>query len=271
MITSQTCIQDFEFTQDFAALGIRTILLNAAQIPQVDDETSEQMILLAIEDITNRKKAEVQIRNSLQEKEVLLHEIRHRVKNNLQVISSLLSLQGSRVNNPEATQILQDSINRVQSIALMYETLHQSPHLNQLNFAAYVQTLVAYLFRSCNLHPEVVSRVSVPAEIEIDPDRALLVGLIVNELVTNALKYGFSDLFLASNTGEVFVEVSVNSDRNLILAVSNNSNSLPVDFDLDAIASVGLNLVKKLAEQLKGNLYFHQGNQTIISICFPLE
>ncbi|PZV19652.1 MAG: histidine kinase [Pseudanabaena sp.] len=271
MITSQTCIQDFEFTQDFAALGSRTILLNAAQIPQVDDETSEQMILLAIEDITNRKNAEVQIRNSLQEKEVLLHEIRHRVKNNLQVISSLLSLQGSRVNNPEAIQIIQDSKNRVQSIALMYETLHQSPHLNQLNFAAYFQTLVAYLFRSCNLHPEVVYRVSVSADIEIDPDRALLVGLIVNELVTNALKHGFSDRFLASNIGEVSLEVSVDRDRNLILAVGNNSNSLPVDFDLDAISSMGLSLVKRLAAQLNGNLYFYQGNETIISVSFPLE
>ncbi len=269
MLTNQSWIEDFEIAQDFTGLGSRTMLLSATQILQVRGETSAQMILLAIEDITTRKNNEIQIRNTLKEKEVLLNEIRHRVKNNLQVISSLVSLQSSRVNNPEASQILQDTKNRIQTIALMYETLHQSPHLDHINFVEYVRTLVDYLFRSCNLNPQISSRVSVPPETEIDPDRALLIGLIINELVTNALKYGFSDGFLANNTGEISVEISINSDRTFTLAVGNSSNSLPVDFDLDAIASVGLNLVRQLVEQLHGNLHFYQENKTIISVIFP--
>ena len=270
MLTNQSWIQDFEISQDFIGLGSRTMLLRAATISRVEGDFSEQMILLAIEDITIRKNAEIQIRTSLQEKEVLLHEIRHRVKNNLQVISSLLSLQSSRIiDNAEAVHILQDTQNRVQTIALMYEILHQSPHLDQLNFAEYVQSLVAYLFRSCNLHPEITSTISIPATLTINSDRALLLGLIINELVTNALKYGFSDQFLANNAGEIIVEVS--GDRHLTLEVSNSGDTLPVNFDLDAINSVGLNLVKKLVEQLKGELHFDRGDRTTISVIFPFE
>ena len=178
-------------------------------------------------------------------------------------------MQSSRITNNEAVHILQDTQNRVQTIALMYEILHQSPHLDQLNFAEYVQSLVAYLFRSCNLHPEITSTISIPATLTINSDRALLLGLIINELVTNALKYGFSDQFLANNAGEIIVEVS--GDRHLTLEVSNSGDTLPVNFDLDAINSVGLNLVKKLVEQLKGELHFDRGDRTTISVIFPFE
>jgi two-component system, chemotaxis family, CheB/CheR fusion protein len=255
-------LQNFEVAQDFAHLGHRTMLLNACQITQAG---TGQMILLAIDDITARKQAEAQIQTTLHEKEVLLREIRHRVKNNLQVISSLLSLQSNRVTDPQASQILQDSQSRVQAIALMHEILHQSPNLAELNFGDYVQSLVAHLFRSYNLRPnEIIARVLVPPAIAIHPDQAVLCGLIINELVTNALKHGFLD----DRQGEVSVQITVNPSHGLTLAVSNSGDSLPADFDLQALQSVGLNLVLNLVQQLKGILQLDRGDCTIFKVTF---
>ncbi len=204
------------------------------------------------------------------EKAILLRELRHRVKNNLQVISSLLSLQSSRTTDATAIQILQDSQNRVQTIALMHEVLHRSPNLAALNFAEYVKLLVSYVFSSGNLQPEAIApAVDVPADLPIHPDQAVLCGLIINELVTNALKYGAPPAPDASSPS-VSVQITL-TDRQLSLAVSNDGDTLPTDFDLAALPTIGLKLVTNLVEQLNGTLQIDRGQQTTFKICFNLE
>jgi two-component system, chemotaxis family, CheB/CheR fusion protein len=201
------------------------------------------------------------------EKAVLLRELRHRVKNNLQVISSLLSLQSSRTSDATAIQILQDSQNRVQTIALMHEVLHRSPNLAALNFADYVKLLVSYVFSTGNLQPGAIApAVSVPADLPIHPDQAVLCGLIINELVTNALKYGAPPA-LDATAPSVSVQIAM-LDRQLSLAVSNDGDTLPADFDLALLPSIGLKLVTNLVEQLNGTLQIDRGQQTTFKVCF---
>jgi two-component system, chemotaxis family, CheB/CheR fusion protein len=243
----------------------RILLLNARTIV---DEREEQSILLAIEDITERRQAEAQTQNSLAEKEVLLREIHHRVKNNLQIVSSLLSLQSNRVTDPQASEILQDSQDRVQAMALIHEILHQSPNLAALNFSEYIQTLVNRLSTGHNIDRSLLYlRVEIEAGVTIDVDRAVICGSIVNELVTNAFKHGFS----GDRSGEVTIELVTTGDNFLILSVANNGRSLPLDFDISNVRSMGLNLVMSLVRQIQGELVVETGDLTIFKITFPLS
>jgi two-component system, chemotaxis family, CheB/CheR fusion protein len=184
-----TDVQDFELTQILPAQSQRILLLNARQIR---DDLQEQSILLSIEDITDRRHTEIQIQNSLTEKEVLLREIHHRVKNNLQIVSSLLSLQSNRIDDDRVIAMLQDNQSRIRAIATIHEILYRSPNLADLNLAEYIQTLVNNLFDSYTIDPTKIGlRINVAAGINIDVDRAVLCGLMINELATNALKHGF--------------------------------------------------------------------------------
>lgn len=255
-------IHDFEVSQEFASLGQRVMLLNACRI---EEQGVDNTILVTIEDITVRKGAEAQRETSLQEKEILLREIRHRVKNNLQVISSLLSLQSNRVGDVEARKILEDSQNRVQTMSLMHELWYQSTNLAEIDLDRYIHTLVHHLFQSYCLRPDAIApSVSVPQHLTLDPDRAVLCGLIINELVTNAFKYGFPN----GESGEVSVSVEQDNDSRLTLSVSHNGDRLPANFSLEGLQSVGLNLVINLASQLNGNLYLERGKKTIFKVVF---
>jgi two-component system, chemotaxis family, CheB/CheR fusion protein len=263
LLTRDTEFQDFEVIQPIDLESDRILLFNACKIR---DELYEHSILLAIEDITDRRQAEISIRDSLTEKEVLLREIHHRVKNNLQIVSSLLSLQSNRVGDPQAIAILQDSQNRVQAMALIHESLYQSSNLANLNFAEYVQTLVNNLFTSYNVDRETVAlHIDVVPEIAIDVDRAVLCGLIINELVTNALKHGLGgDL-----NGKVQVKLGQSDNDLLTLSIENNGRELPPDFDLSNVRSMGLSLVRSAVGQIKGQLTVETGAMTVFKINFP--
>ena len=261
-IDRDTEFQDFEVTQSQASQPARVLLFNARKIR---DDLHEQSILLAISDITDRRQAEIQIRDSLTEKEVLLREIHHRVKNNLQIVSSLLSLQSNRIVDSQASAILQDSQNRVRAMALIHEILYQSPNLAALNFADYVQTLVNNLFTSYDVNRSQISlQVDVPVGVTIDVDRAVLCGLIINELVTNALKHGFG----GDRHGEVLIKLVNSGDDLLMLSVSNNGQELSPDFDISNVQTMGLNLVASLIRQIKGNLEVETGSSTVFKIIF---
>jgi two-component system, chemotaxis family, CheB/CheR fusion protein len=259
---------DTEF-QDFEATPLnpdsdRMLLFNAWKIR---DELHEHSILLAIEDITERRRAETLIRDSLTEKEVLLREIHHRVKNNLQIVSSLLSLQSNRVADPQTVEILQDSQNRVRSMALIHQSLYQSSNLANLNFAEYIQILVNNLFTSYSVDRAAVAlHVDVEPGIAIDVDRAVLCGLIVNELVTNAFKHGF----VGNLPGEIVIDLTTSDDNILTISIANNGQELPSDFDVHKVQSMGLNLVISLIKQLRGDLKVETGTMTIFKLIFPL-
>ncbi len=265
IIANDTEFHDFEIAQVLPNRSPRILLLNARKI--IDDR-AEQSILLAIEDITERRQAETQIQNSLAEKEVLLSEIHHRVSNNLQIISSLLSLQSNRIDDPQLIEILQNSQNRVRAMASIDEILYRSANLAALNFAEYIQILVNNLFESYTFAR---STIAIRAEIEpsviIGVDKAVLCGLIINELVTNAFKHGFPD----GNRGDVVVKLIASGEGMLALSVANNGCSLPPDFDIERVRSMGLTLVLSLIRQIKGRLTVETGEINVFTITFPIS
>ncbi len=262
ILPSNTQFQDFEVTQVFDPIGSRTMLLNARKVLEDEDR---QMILLAMEDITERQQAQEQILTSLREKEVLLREIHHRVKNNLQIISSLLSLQSNRIADPQASEGFEDSQNRVRAMSLVHEILYQSDNFAKINFAEYAQNLVTNLFSSYTTHSNAIAlKVDVQPDIVINTDKVVLCGLIMNELVTNALKHGFPE----GRSGEILVTLSASPGDLLTLTVGNNGESLPADFNLQNLQSMGLNLVMTLIQQLKGTLELERSDKTIFKITF---
>ncbi|MFA7382579.1 MAG: PAS domain-containing protein [Desulfurivibrionaceae bacterium] len=225
----------------------------------------EEVIIVA-ENISERKKTELALRESLAEKVALLKEVHHRVKNNLQIVVSLLNLQAERIVNPEAVAALLDTINRVRSMALLHEVLYRSDNLARINLTAYLGELCLHLQRSFG---QALGRVQVEkrvAAISLPLEQAVPCGLLINELVTNALKYGFPD----GKTGRVLVEV-VLDDGQITLAVSDNGAGLPQGFDPFASSTLGLQLVTNLAGQLGGSLEWEQGSEggALFKVRFP--
>jgi PAS domain S-box-containing protein len=197
-------------------------------------------------DTTDRRKAEEQIKTSLLEKDVLLKEVHHRVKNNLQVVSSLLSLQSNYIRDPHSLALFQESQNRVRTMALIHEKLYQSDDIANIDFAAYVNNLTSFLYRSYVIDPSLV-RMEVDVDAtNINIDRAIPCGLIINELVSNSLKHGFP----GGRAGRVVVGLHRGEDQMLLLIVGDDGVGVPDDFDERSRTSLGMQLVSSLAGQL---------------------
>jgi len=229
-------------------------------------------------DITEWKKAEEQIRASLREKEILLREINHRVKNNLQIISSLLNLQSKKIEDEQALKMFQESQNRVRSMALIHEKLYQSKDFTDISFGDYIRSLATELFQFYELDP---SRIKLTLEVEnisVNINAAIPYGLIINELITNALKHAFPSSIVSAGNGrygEGGQEIRITfkqTDRNVELVVSDNGVGIPSDIDFLHTKSMGLNLVKILAEnQLRGNIELDRSHGTQIQIVVDRE
>ncbi len=246
-----------------------------------------------------RRQAEERTKASLAEKEVLLKEIHHRVKNNLQVISSLLNLQSDYIKNEKALQMFKESQNRVRSMALIHEKLYQSKDLARIDFAEYIRDLANYLFRMYGVGPYLVGLEINVEDVSLGIDTAIPCGLIINELVSNSLKYGFpaqalkkldqndsnppkantrDRAFAEQNESTSFLEkglkgrISVNlrSDNSgkLILTVSDNGVGFPENLDFRKTKSLGLQLVNTLTEQLDGDIELDRSCGTAFRITF---
>jgi PAS domain S-box-containing protein len=218
-------------------------------------------------DITDRQYAEEQIRASLQEKEVLLKEIHHRVKNNLQIISSLLNLQSKYINDPSALQMFIDSQNRVKSMALIHEILFRSKDITRIDFSDYIKTISSQILRSYgayskNIHLDVQVR-----DIILDVDTAIPCGLIVTELVSNSLKHAFID----GLEGHIYVKLFTNDLGKLTLIVQDDGIGLHSYQDLQNIDSLGLKLVWTLVNQLSGNVEVECARGTKFMITFAYD
>ena len=208
------------------------------------------------------------IRDSLQEKEVLLREIHHRVKNNLQVISGMLELQAALVKDPSARTSLQEGRNRVMTMALIHQKLYQSEDIAQIHMDSYVQSLVADLFSAFGVVEEnVLMKVEAEA-VRLNLDTAIPFGLLVSELVTNAIKYAFPP-GREGEKGEVAVSFREREDGKYLLTVSDNGIGLPEGFDLATGASLGLKLVHTLVEQLGGEVSLAVTTGTTWTIICP--
>ena len=207
-------------------------------------------LLTLVRDITDRKRAEEQIRASLKEKEVLLKEIHHRVKNNLQIVSSLLYLQSRKTSDDQVLTVLKESQTRVRSMALIHEKLYQCDDLANINLGDYIRSLTSYLFNSYGVASHMVKlRINVDSA-PLGLDRAIPCGLIINELVSNALKYAFPN----GRKGEILVDLLRHGDGTLVLTVKDNGIGLPDGLDITDTPSLGLQLVNTLVRQLDGTI-----------------
>ncbi|MBD2167139.1 PAS domain-containing protein [Calothrix membranacea FACHB-236] len=214
-------------------------------------------------DITARTQAENKLKVSLKEKDILLKEIHHRVKNNLQIISSLLRLQSRYINDEQACELFQDSHNRVRAMAIIHENLYQSNNLSKINFSDYLRSLVNNLLRSYGIKLNIKTHLKVD-KIFLKIDTAISCGLIINELVSNSIKYAFSD----EQQGDIYIEMLETTKNQYFLNISDNGIGLSQDIETYKNQSLGLQLVWSLVEQLQGTITFNTSLGTSFTITF---
>ncbi|WP_424358991.1 histidine kinase N-terminal 7TM domain-containing protein [Methanocella sp. MCL-LM] len=214
-----------------------------------------------VQDITDIKLADEQLKTSLREKEALLKEVHHRVKNNLQIITSLLNLQSSGMEDPKYIDLIRDSQNRIKSMALVHEYLYKSESLSNISTPEYLKSLTGNLARSYSHASGSVTLCTKIDDIPLDIDKAVPVGIIVTELVSNAFKYAFPD----GRKGEIWVVLRREEDK-IVLTISDNGVGLPQGFDIQKTSTLGLQLVGMLTQQLEGTLEIERAGKTLFRI-----
>jgi len=226
---------------------------------------SEDEVLAIARDITKRKMAEESLNSALKEKEVLLKEIHHRVKNNLQVISSLLDLQSSSIKDKRIAELFSESQNRIRTISLTHEQLYMSENPSKFDFAAYIRNLSNALLFSLSIKP-------TQHEVNIDINEVFLeinlvipCALMINELVTNSLKYAFP----GDKHGEINIRCYPGEDKKYVLTVSDNGVGFPEDLDYRNTDTLGLQLVNMFVNQLYGTIELDSSKGTEFRITFP--
>lgn len=242
-----------------------------------DAKNSPMHYVAQLEDVTERKQAEAKIQASLKEKEVLLKEIHHRVKNNLQIVSSLLDLQAEYIQEPEILEKLEDSKHRLLAMSLIHETLYQSETLAQVDFSDYVERLATNI-----LFAQSTDYDRIKLEFNLEPvflnlETAIPCGLLLNELITNSIKHAFPDPL----QGKIYIELHYQSpdtpsnlnqtscqEPKIMLKVSDNGIGLPANMNFKETKSLGLTLIHDLTQQLRGNLAINLTNGTQFTLIF---
>lgn len=244
------------------------LLRARAELEQrVEERTRElQRANMALEaEIGEHERAEAELRAALKEKEVLLKEVHHRVKNNLQIVTSLFSLQSQAAKDLALTEALLDGQSRIKAMSLIHEKLYASPDLARLDFGDYLRVLVAHLYRSYRPHAAPITlNLDAPA-LSMSVDVAVPCGLIVNELVANALKHAFPE----GRSGEVTVRLAQAGGGRLRLTVADNGVGMPDEFQLEQTSSLGLQLAVMLAKQIEGTIEMKRDPGTRFDITFP--
>ena len=220
----------------------------------------------AMQDITQRQQVEAALRDSLRDKDVLLQEIHHRVKNNLQIVSSLLHLQTDQAAQPTVKAVFKEAQRRVLSMALIHESLYRSPNLAQVNLAEYIETLCTHVFRSFGVDGAQIKLVTRLEPVALGLEQAVPCGLIVNELLSNALKYAFP----SGRTGQITLTLSAPAGQ-VHLQVADNGVGLPPPMETAPARPPGLGLVSMLAKQLKGEVVVERGEGAAFQLTFPLH
>jgi PAS domain S-box-containing protein len=212
--------------------------------------------VLISRDISITKKA-------LKEKELLIKEIHHRVKNNLQLIHSLLDLQSDQIDDEQILEMFKESKNRIMLIASFYEQLYQSKNVGEINFKEYIQNLLTDLFQAHKTDKNISFKIDIKDYI-LDYDMVLTCGFIVSELVTNSLKHAFLDL----REGEIRIKFKIEANS-YILEIIDNGIGISTDINLNKPKSLGLNLVKIFVKELKGNIKLDRANGTRFIVIIP--
>ena len=239
----------------------RTVLLSVDTIKDTDGKVMSSISVQR--DITEWKKAEEQIKASMEEKEVLLREIHHRVRNNLQIISSLLNLQSNFIEDETVRAIFRESQNRIQSISLVHNEVHSSSNLEKIDLHGYLTSLAHHIIESYRVNREKIVLNIMIDDIFVSVDAALSCGLIVNELLSNSLKYAFP-----LGEGEITIEAH-ETDGKIRLTVGDNGKGIPENVDFESAEFLGLHLATLLAEdQLRGTITLDRSKGTVFHITF---
>lgn len=225
------------------------------------------MVLASIIDITERQRSQQRLEDALREKTVLLNEVHHRVKNNLQVITSLLNLQADYAADPRLRAILAESCNRVKAMALTHQLLYERKDFSRLRLGDYLERLVQSIRSSYRSTGNRISlRLEQPDEnLALDLERAVPCGLLLNELVTNSYKHAFP----GERHGEILIELSAGADDQICLSIADDGIGLPPDTELATSSSLGLQLVQLFVEQLHGTTEVIRQPGSRFSIRFP--
>ncbi|MGD8352833.1 MAG: histidine kinase dimerization/phosphoacceptor domain -containing protein, partial [Pseudomonadota bacterium] len=237
--------------------------------PMLGEEDKYYGRVAYFRDITESRHSEENLRSSVMEKEVLLQEIHHRVKNNLQVISGLLDLQSYHITDAKSKEIYKESQNRVITMALIHEELYQARDLARVDYGIYIRNLAGNLFKSYAVDPEKVKLELDVEDVQLVVDTAIPCGLIINELVSNALKHAFP----GDREGKVQIIFKLLDDGRYHLEVRDNGVGIPGDFDMVKTPSLGLHLVTVLVSQLAGDMEIktEEGTSFIIDFAEYLE
>lgn len=222
------------------------------------------MILASVVDITDRKQQELDLKAALREKEVLLAEIHHRVKNNLQIIDSLIGLQSDKVSG-EALLAFQESQNRIRTIATIHQILYESHDFSKVEIASVLNSLTDNLVQSYGIDLTRIALNLDLVEVQLPIDKSIPLGLIVNELVSNSFKHAFPD----DREGKLFIAIHQNPNGDIALIVEDNGIGIPSELDLETPLSTGLLLVQSLVDQLGGTLELQRVSPTRFHISFP--
>jgi PAS domain S-box-containing protein len=240
----------------------------SAVIAPIKDNKGEIINYVSVKkDITEQRQAEDQLNASLKEKETLLHEVHHRVKNNMQVINSLLKLQSNNIEDVQTKEILKDSQSRVYAMSAVHETLHGSERLSEIDLKAYLSKITTSVFQTYSTDHRKVKLNSNVDNSPINLNQAYPLGLVINELMSNSLKYAFPD----NREGEVSVSLK-KLDKELELTIADDGIGIPDGLDWKNSKSLGLKLVRTLVEkQLDGSIDVERNNGTKFTIKFNIE
>ena len=262
ILPAKTVFDNYEVEHDFATIGLRTMLLNARQIRRSSGK--ERIILLAIEDITERKGAENRIQKLLAEKDIILKEVHHRTKNSMNTIKGLLNLQANMLTDPAAIEALKDTESRVQSMMVLYDKLYRSIDYREISMKDYLDTLVDEVISNFP-NNRLVNVVKAIADFQVSAKIMQSLGIIVNELLTNIMKYAF----VGRDRGTISVCAKQSSEA-VTIVIQDNGVGFPAATDRQSPTGFGLTLVQTLIEQLKGTIRFGQDNGTTVCLTFQL-
>lgn len=237
-------------------------------------EELEKTNTALLREIDEHRKSEMRLKSSLEEKNILLSEVHHRVKNNLQVINSLLKLQTKYIKDESALNFFNTAVSRIRSIAMIHEKLYKSENISNTNFDEYIHELAQYLISSHRKDSNSVKLNVNVKNIFLDIDSSVLCGLIINELILNALKYAFPE---GNNSNEITINfISTKKTKDDIygtgfgfeLTVMDNGIGFPDDFDIEKSETLGFKIISTLVKQLKGTMDFKNDNGAVIIISF---
>jgi two-component sensor histidine kinase len=247
-----------EGAQDYLVKG----QIETRALPRALRHAIERFRLLARAALAN-----TELERRVQEKDLMLSEIHHRVKNSLQVVSSLLRLEAGRIQDPVVGEMLQTTQNRIRSMALIHQTLYQSRDFAEVDFQAFLQSFLPTLVQSYSIHPEAISLDYHVAEIRLPIDAAIPCGLIVNELISNALKHAFPD----GRRGTITIEFVKQAEDYVTLSVEDDGVGVPEGFRFEDSETLGIQLVYMLAGQLGGAVTVERSPLTRFQVNFPLS